>query len=55
MRKGTLNCGLSYYQEAQWISAIRKHGESIMDKSLLSNEQRAILIRAATAYANELR
>ena len=43
MRRGTLNIGLSYYQEEQWIVAIKQHGKAIMDKSLLSQEQKAIL------------
>ena len=43
MRQGTLNCGLSYYQEEQWLSALKRHGYNIMDKSLLSTEQKEIL------------
>lgn len=43
MRQGTLNIGLSYYQEEQWIVAIKKHGKAIMNKSLLSHDQKAIL------------
>ena len=43
MRQGALNIGLNYYQEEQWISAIKKHGKGIMDKSLLSHEQKSIL------------
>ncbi len=43
-RQGELKIGLSYYQERQWISAIKKYGKSIMDKSLLSNEQKHTLI-----------
>lgn len=38
-----LNIGLTYYQEEQWLSAIKKYGKEIMDKSLLSHEQKAIL------------
>ena len=43
MKAGNLNIGLSYYQEEQWISAIKKHGKVIMNNSLLSQEQKAIL------------
>ena len=35
--------GLSYYQERQWVAAINKYGASILDKSLLSQEQKSIL------------
>ena len=43
MKGGTLNIGLTYYQEEQWINAIKKYGRAIMDKSLLSQQQKAIL------------
>jgi len=43
-RAGNLNIGLSYYQECQWLSAIKHYGITIMDKSLLSLEQKAVLI-----------
>jgi len=42
-RQGELNIGLSYYQEAEWLSAIKHYGKSIMDKSLLSKEQKEAL------------
>jgi hypothetical protein len=35
--------GLSYYQERQWVAAINKYGTSILDKSLLSQNQKDIL------------
>ena len=41
--EANLDIGLSYYQEEQWIVAIQKYGRSIMDKSLLSHWQKAIL------------
>ena len=37
-----LGIGLSYYQEEQWLSAIKKHGVGILGKSLLSYEQNII-------------
>lgn len=43
-RDGELNIGLSYYQERQWMSAIKQYGQSILEKSLLSKEQKDILI-----------
>ena len=46
-RKGEFNIGLSYYQEREWISSIRKYGWSITEKSLLSNAQKAKLISEA--------
>ena len=42
-RTGQFNIGLSYYQERQWISAIKRYGNSILDKSLLSKEQKRVL------------
>ncbi|KKL77996.1 hypothetical protein LCGC14_2029200 [marine sediment metagenome] len=42
-RTGTLDIGLSYFQEEQWIAAISKYGKPIMGKSLLSQQQKAIL------------
>ena len=46
-RPGTLNIGLSYYQEMQWLSAICKYGDKIMGKSLLSIEQKEALLKLA--------
>jgi hypothetical protein len=46
-KTGNLNIGLSYYQECEWLSAIKHYGESIMNKSLLSPEQKAALIANA--------
>ena len=46
-RAGNLNIGLSYYQECQWLSAIKHYGITIMDKSLLSPEQKQLLISEA--------
>ena len=42
-RTGKLDIGLSYYQEEQWISAIKHYGREIMDRSLLSFEQKSYL------------
>lgn len=42
-----LNIGLSRYQELQWLSAVKIYGARIMDKSLLSPEQKARIIREA--------
>ena len=50
MRQGTLGIGLNYYQEQQWINAIRRHGRAIMDKSLLSIDQKTMLNK----YANQV-
>jgi len=47
MKTGELNTGLSYYQERQWVSAINHYGESILNKSLLSNDQKIELIKQA--------
>ncbi len=44
MRTSELNIGLTYYQECQWLNAIKHYGQSILDKSLLSKEQKQILI-----------
>jgi hypothetical protein len=46
-KQGKLNIGLTYYQELEWLSAIKKYGESIMQKSLLSVEQKSALIKAS--------
>ena len=46
-KQGNLNIGLTYYQEEQWLSAIKKYSVSIMDKSLLSIEQKQILTAQA--------
>jgi hypothetical protein len=45
MREGLLNIGLSYYQERQWIEAIKQYGKGIMEKSLLSIAQKEILLK----------
>ena len=50
MRQGELNIGLNYYQEQQWIQAIRRYGKSILDKSLLSIDQKTMLEK----YANQV-
>lgn len=47
--KDKLGIGLSYYQEEQWLSAIKRQGKEIMTKSLLSHEQKAILSSEAIA------
>lgn len=47
MKQGNLNIGLTYYQETQWIAAIKRYGISIMNKSLLSNDQKETLEREA--------
>ena len=39
-REGENGTGLSYYEDEQWLSAIKKYGENIMNKSLLSTEQK---------------
>jgi hypothetical protein len=49
MREPRLNIGLSYYQECQWLSAIKHYGAKIMDKSLLSSGQKAALLAAANS------
>ena len=41
------NIGLTYYQECQWIAAIKQYGMSIMDRSLLSKDQKIELIKIA--------
>lgn len=46
-RQGQLNIGLTYYQECQWLVAIKRHGTDIMSKSLLSLSQKAILAQEA--------
>ncbi len=46
-KQGNFNIGLTYYQECQWLSAIKLHGTSIMDKSLLSRTQKDTLILAS--------
>jgi hypothetical protein len=46
-REGELFIGLTYYQEREWINAIKKHGPGIMDKSLLSPGQKDRLLGAA--------
>ena len=46
-RNGELNIGLSYYEERQWIPAIKRHGSSIMNKSLLSKKQKEVLDQAS--------
>ena len=43
-----LNIGLTRYQELQWLSAIKIYGVGIMDKSLLSQEQKEALKKEAT-------
>ncbi len=43
-RAGELNIGLTRHQELQWLSAIKLYGKSILDKSLLSQEQKTILL-----------
>ncbi len=44
---GELNIGLTRYQELQWLSAIKRYGNSILDKSLLSQEQKTALLAAS--------
>ena len=43
----TMNIGLTYYQERQWLSAIKHYGIGIMDRSLLSRDQKDALIKEA--------
>lgn len=43
-KQGNLNIGLTYYQECQWLSSIKKYGTAILDKSLLSRTQKDTLI-----------
>lgn len=38
-----MKTGLTDYQEMQWIAAIKKYGKTIMDKSLLSCDQKELL------------
>lgn len=47
-RQGKLEIGLNEYQEAQWLSAIKKYGAGIMDRSLLSRYQKDALIKATS-------
>jgi hypothetical protein len=44
---GRLNIGLTYFQECQWIDHIRQYGISILNKSLLTKDQKNALINAA--------
>ena len=39
--------GLGLYKNEQWLSAIKHYGVTIMDKSLLSPEQKQLLISEA--------
>ena len=47
-RSGDLNIGLAYYQELQWLSAIKLYGKSITDNSLLTTQQKEALVKEAT-------
>jgi hypothetical protein len=40
----TSKTGLTKYQELCWLSAIKHYGATIMDKSLLSAEQKNMLL-----------
>jgi hypothetical protein len=55
MRKPMFDIGLTYYQECQWISAIKNYGEVIMEKSLLSRDQKDVLIEEAKKEMELLR
>jgi HKD family nuclease len=46
--QGTLNIGLDYHQERQWICSIKQYGIAILNKSLLSQSQKDILIKVVT-------
>ena len=43
---GRLGIGLTYFQECQWIEHIRKYGICILNKSLLTKDQKDALINA---------
>jgi hypothetical protein len=51
-REGKLDIGLDYYQEEQWLSALRLYGTTIMDKSLLSAGQKEELIKESDKRAS---
>jgi hypothetical protein len=53
-REGENGTGLSYYQDEQWLSAIKKYGENIMNKSLLSTEQKLRLALVAENRRGEI-
>jgi len=46
-KSGKYNIGLLEYQELDWIAAIKEYGIAILDKSLLSNDQKQALISIA--------
>jgi hypothetical protein len=46
-KTGRLNIGLSFYQECQWLSAIKEYGSVIMNRSLLSIDQKTVLLKAS--------
>jgi len=51
-KEGKLDIGLDYYQEEQWLSALRLYGTTIMDKSLLSAGQKEELIKESDKRAS---
>jgi len=44
MKFNVSDTGLGLYKNEQWLSAIKLYGVKIMDKSLLSPEQKELLI-----------
>ena len=51
-KEGKLDIGLDYYQEEQWLSALRLYSTTIMDKSLLSAGQKEELIKESDKRAS---